>query len=379
MRNSIMKNKILLIVYSIFLMGLHANAQRCIDEKATLQTQNLFKNLYALQGKKIMFGHQDALAYGVGWKYEEGRSDIQSLVKDNPAIYGWDVGLIEWDSSRNLDGVPFTKMKQYIRQAYDAGAVVTISWHLRNPYTGNNAWDTTHGSMASVLPGAAKHELYKTWLNRLAAFLNDLKDEKGTRIPILFRPYHELTGNWFWWCQNNGSADEFKTLWKFTVDYLKNEKQLHHLLYVYNTAEFNNEAHFLERYPGDDYVDVLSMDKYQFAEKPMRQPFIQFMRRQLDIITRLAAQKKKIAALAETGLEAIPDKHWWTKTLWPILQGYALSYVLVWRNEGYMLSLKKMHYYAPYPGQASAKDFKKFYKNKTMLFQKKMRALNIYQ
>ncbi|RYF80682.1 MAG: beta-mannosidase, partial [Chitinophagaceae bacterium] len=313
-QNKMIKKICLLVGWLLPVFVLQSNAQTAIDAAATTATKNLFKNLYQLQKEKIIFGQQDALAYGVGWKYEKGRSDIHSVVKDRPGIYGWDIGGIELDSAKNLDAVPFSMMKQFIRDGHKRGAVITISWHMRNPFTGGSSWDTAHGSLPSILPGASKHALFTSWLDKVAAFMNDLKDEKGNFIPVLFRPFHELTGNWFWWCSNNGSPEEFKTAWKFTVDYLKNKKQLHHLLYVYNTANFNNQAHFLERYAGDDYADVLSYDMYQFGSRPQRDTFIYHMRSQLELLTKIAAQKNKIAALAETGLEAIPDPTWWTET-----------------------------------------------------------------
>ena len=379
LENKMIKKTCLLIGCLLPLLVLQSNAQTCIDTAATAATKNLFKNLYRLQQGKIIFGQQDALAYGVGWKYEKGRSDIHSVVKDRPGIYGWDIGGIELDSAKNLDAVPFSMMKQFIKEGYKKGAVITISWHMRNPFTGGSAWDTTKGSLPSILPGGSKHALFTTWLDKVAAFMNDLKDEKGNYIPVLFRPFHEVTGNWFWWCRNNGTAEEFKTAWTFTIDYLKNKKQLHHLLYVYNTAGFAGKEDFLERYAGDQYADVLSYDMYQFGGRPERDTFIYQMRAQLELLTKLAAEKNKIAALAETGLEAIPDRTWWTETLWPVLKGFPVSYVLVWRNEGYMPSEKKMHYYGPYPGQVSAKDFKKFYRNPVLLFEKKIKNCKLYK
>ncbi|NCU02987.1 MAG: beta-mannosidase [Chitinophagaceae bacterium] len=356
----------------------NTTAQSCSDVAATAATKMLYKKLHALQQQQIIFGHQDALAYGVGRKNAAGNSDIKIVAGDNPGMYGWDIGHLELDSTKNLDGVSFTKMKQYIQQGYKRGAVITISWHLRNPLTGGSAWDTTHGTVTSILPGGSKHELYKTWLDRVAVFMNSLKNEKGEMIPVLFRPFHELTGNWFWWCKNTNSTEEFKQLWIFTVDYLRQQKNIHHLLYVYNTANFSSEAEFLERYPGDAYVDVLSFDQYQHEAKEQKAVFIQSMRTKLSMLSAIATTKNKLGALAETGFESVPDDAWWTGTLWPVLKDFSLSYVLVWRNHGYMPSTNKMHYYAPYKGQQSAEDFRKFYRNPKILFEKKLKTKQLY-
>ncbi len=354
------------------------HAQKCSDENATVLTKKLFSNLFKLKNTFTIFGHQDDLAYGVGWKYENNRSDIHSLVNDFPGLYGWDIAHIELDSSKNIDGVPFDLMKQYIKDAFKRGGLITISWHARNPLTGKSAWDTTNGSLHSILPGNPNHTKYTVWLDKVAEFLIDLKSETGTPIPILFRPFHELTGNWFWWCKNVSSSHDFIKLWRFTTKYLQ-QKNIHNLLYVYNAADFSTSSDFLNRYPGNDVVDIVSFDRYQFPGKNSREEFIKIMKSQIGILKNVAVSKQKIAAIAETGYEAIPDKTWWTKTLLPLIQHNKLSYVLVWRNEGYMPSINKMHYYAPYPNQISATDFKLFYSDTSLLFEQNLRSKNIYQ
>ncbi|KQB99809.1 glycoside hydrolase family 26 protein [Pedobacter sp. Hv1] len=354
------------------------NAQSLSDPLATKETVALYKNLHKLSKQYTLFGHQDDLAYGVNWKYVAGKSDIKDVVNDYPAIYGWDMGRIELGSAKNIDGVPFNQMRKYIQEAYKKGAAITLSWHFDNPLTGGSSWDTTKNSVAAILPGGAKHQLYSSWLDKAAQFMQSLKGSKNEAIPILFRPFHELTGNWFWWGKNTSTPAELKQAWQFTINYLRNKKQLHNLIIVYNTNDFNTEHEFLERYPGDDLVDVVSFDLYQFEQKD-KQKFINAVRHQSTILTKVAKEKNKLAAFAETGFEAIPDATWWTETLLPAIKDYPLAYVLVWRNAGYSASMKKMHYYAPYKGQVSEKDFKKFYQYNKILFEKALGTKKIYQ
>ncbi len=373
------KTIIISLCFLLVLGSKNVFSQVCSDVYATALTKNLYHNLFQLKDTYTLFGHQDDLAYGVGWKYEKGRSDIKSVVQDYPALYGWDLAHLELDSAKNIDGVPFENMKSYIKDAYRRGGVVTISWHASNPLTEKSAWDITEGSLHSILPGNLKHEKYKTWLDKVAVFIQQLKTDQGAPIPILFRPFHELTGNWFWWGKNVSSSADFKAIWKFTVDYLQKEKNIHQLLYVYNTADFDSNADFLARYPGDDQVDILSFDKYQYEQNKGRENFIVSMEAQLGILTEVAKSKNKICAIAETGYEAVQDKTWWTNTLYPLIVKYPIAYVLVWRNQGYMATSKKMHYYAPYPGQISSADFKKFYQLPKVVFQNKLTTFHIYQ
>lgn len=134
----------------------------------------------------------------MGWKYRPGRSDIKDVTGDYPAVYGWELGRLELDHTVNLDSVLFVKMKGLIRAGYERSGVITISWHLNNPLTGATAWDPAKGTMASILPGGGKHALYKAWLDKVAAFLQDLKGRRGEYIPVVLRLFHEINGDWFW-------------------------------------------------------------------------------------------------------------------------------------------------------------------------------------
>ena len=131
-----------------------------VDRQATKETINLYRNLKKLLKKGVMFGHQDDVAYGVNWKYEDGRSDVKDVTGDYPAVYGFELGHLEADEPVNLDSVPFDKMKELISAAYERGGVITISWHLNNPLTGKSAWDPAPGTVASILPGGEKNDIY---------------------------------------------------------------------------------------------------------------------------------------------------------------------------------------------------------------------------
>ncbi|KQB39271.1 glycoside hydrolase family 26 protein [Flavobacterium aquidurense] len=339
------------------------------DKKATTQTVSLYKKLNQLSQKGYLFGHQDDLAYGVNWKYENGRSDVKDVVGDYPAVYGWDIAGLERNDANNIDGIPFIKMKQYIEEAHERGGISTISMHFDNPATGKSAWNNTPNSLKTILPGGENHKKFTLWLDKAADFFISLKDKKGKNIPILFRPYHELTGGWFWWGKGNCTPEEFKNLWKFTFEYLQN-KGVHNLIYIYNTSSFNSAEGFLENYPGDEYADILSFDSYQNNDDKDGKKFIAEVQNQLKTLNEIGTKHHKLIAIAEAGYEAIPDPKWWTGTLSKAIGDYKISYVLLWRNHGWQEKEQKMHYYAPYSGQISEKDFVDFYKLDRTLFEK---------
>jgi len=376
-----MKNNIITFIAVIFI-GTSCSSQQFIsntnlslsDKKATPETVSLYKKLNQLTQKGYMFGHQDDLAYGVNWKYENGRSDIKDVVGDYPAVYGWDLAGLEKDSPDNIDGIPFTKMKQFIEESHERGGITTISWHFDNPATGKSAWDNTPNSLKTVLPGGENHQKFTVWLDKAANYLLSLKDKKGKNIPVLFRPYHELTGGWFWWGKGNGTPEEFKSVWKFTFDYLQ-KKGVHNLIYIYNTSSFSSKEDFLANYPGDNYADIISFDSYQNNDDKQGEKFIAEVQNQLKIINEIGIEKHKLIAIAEAGYEAIPDPKWWTGTLSQAIGDYKISYVLLWRNHGWQEKEQKMHYYAPYTGQISAKDFVDFYNLDKTLFEKDIKKI----
>ncbi len=346
-----------------------------IDANATRQTVNLYHNLKKLVNNGFMFGHQDDLAYGVNWKYKKGRSDIKDVTGDYPALFGYELGRLEIDNPANLDSVPFDRMKDYIRWAYRKRCVVTLSWHLNNPLTGKSAWDSAGGTVASILPDGSKNELYKTWLDKVAAFVLSLKGKKGEYIPIIFRPFHELNGNWFWWGKDHCTPDEFRQLWQFTVSYLRDEKNVHNFLYAFNTDRFQNKEEYLERYPGDEWVDVVGFDIYQRDEA--KEKYLAEFDQMLSTLETIASEKNKIPALTEFGGN-LSDTTWWTDTFLKGIGNHKISYVMGWRNAGVKQN-DQMEYYVPFKGQVTADDFVKFYKSHVTLFAKDIKHKNLYK
>lgn len=350
-----------------------------VDKKATQETFNLFRNLQKGLQKGILFGHQDDMAYGVNWEYQNGRSDVKETAGEYPGLFGWELGGIENDAAVNLDSVPFDKMKDYIRKGYEAGAVITISWHLNNPLTGKTAWDPSPiNTIPAILPGGEKNELFKTWLDKVAVFLKSLKTNNGTYIPVIFRPYHELNGSWFWWGGKNCTTQEYVALWKYTVTYLRDTKEIHQLLYAYNTDRFSSEKEYLEKYPGNDWVDIVGFDIYQKGDILANDKFITEMDKSLFLLEAIANDKKKIPALTEFGFNTVPDSTWWTSVFLKSIEKHTIAFVLAWRNAGHK-AFSEIEFYVPYKGHSSAADFLKFSKKKKIFFEHRTKQLKLYQ
>ncbi len=341
-----------------------------IDKNATEETKALFHNLKELAKTNVLYGHQDDLAYGYSWWAEPGRSDVKETTGSYPAVYGWDLGDIrQEDKTTNLDNIEWENMKGWIKEGYSRGGIITISWHMNHPVTDGNTWDRTP-AVAAIIPGGEQHEKFKTWLDTFADFTQDLIGEEGELIPVIFRPYHEHTGSWFWWGEEQTSVEEYIILWRFTVEYLRDEKGVHNLLWAYSPdnqagREFEN---YMKKYPGDEYVDILGMDDYGSMDQRDPAEFSD----ELAWLVEEANKRGKIAALSETGVESIPNPSWWTGQVLPAFESNpkakGVAYILTWRNANKERE-NRDHFYASHPDHASAPNMKEFRDTDLIMFE----------
>lgn len=337
-----------------------------VDKKATYQTKALFYNLLHPNGPGILVGQQDATQYGVGWHDEPSRSDIKSVCGSNPAVYGWDMAEVVNAARQGRAVATDTTLRhhcQLVLDAYQRGGLNTFCWHMDNFVTGKNFYDTT-AVVAAILPGGARHAAYLRALDVAADYFRGLKAPDGTTVPVIFRPFHEHTGSWFWWGKRHCTRAEFVQLWRFTVKYLRDEKQVHNLLFAYSPDRVPNMAEYFERYPGDAYVDVLGFDDYgDFNAVAAPNKGVAT----LAAIVGEAHKRRKTPALTEAGLEKLTVPNWFDENLLGQIkadpQARQIAYLMVWRNA------HNGHFYAPYPGHASVPGFLRFYQDPLTVFE----------
>ena len=332
----------------------------------------LAERMLTLQQRGYMMGHQDDPMYGVTWagtydgdRAELGRSDVLATVGDYPAVMGFDLGGIEMGDTKNLDSVPFTRIHDELTAHYGRGGIVTLSWHPRNPLTGGTAWDVSDKTVVkSILEGGSQHAKFLTWMQRVGDFIATLKTQDGQPVPIIFRPWHENNGSWFWWGQTLCTDDEFRGLWNMLQDYLSVERGFSNLLWSYspNLDGGWTEARFMQRYPGNDRVTLIGEDAYQWGTED---DFKRALTADLIFLSDFAKKNGKLLAMTECGLKNMTDATWWTRVLQPIMNQYPLSYFLLWRNY-------KKEYFGPSPELPCAADFRKLYKAKNTLFLKEI-------
>lgn len=341
-----------------------------ITNNATPETQALYANMKRLAKTHIMFGHQAANQYGHSWKDIPGKTDVNDVCGSHPAVYGHDFSELTMKNTEKRQEEIETKLRFYVREAYLRGGINTMSWHLVNPVSEKSFYwkDDPVAAVPLIIPGGSHHDAYKEKLRTIAAFAQSVKGDRGELIPMIFRPFHEYDGDWFWWgVPHHCTADEFITLWRFTVSYLRDSLRVKSFMYAISSdVRLNSREELQQYYPGDDYTDMIGQDNYQDFKGGGKGSLAEFERK-IRMVSDFAKERNKLCALTETGIEGIPHSTWWTGVLLPLLKdkGLELSYVLVWRNA----YNNPTHYFAPFPGQISSDDFVRFREDGYTLFE----------
>lgn len=335
-----------------------------VDKNASTETVALFYNLRNLGKTKIIIGQQDAFN---SFYQNSGSSDIKKTTGNDPSILGSDFMFItDKDNPNNNWYVQQeNKIIQDTKDAYTKGMINTFCWHLREPYNEKSFYSADMTSeqrtdaFKSLLPGGKFNDWYKKKLDKVASVVSNLKDTNGKQIPIIFRPFHEFDGNWFWWGANYCTAEEYISVYRFTVNYLRDTKNVHNILFAFSPDNsYTTPSSYLSRYPGDDYVDILGMDNYgDFDNKGTSGASL--ANSKLKLISDLAISKNKIAALTETGYRVTSTtpaiNNWFSTYLYDAItnNNLQIAYVMFWSNTS-------SGYYVPTPGNSNVADFQNF-------------------
>ena len=267
-----------------------------IDKKATGSTRALFSFMIDQYGRKVFSGQFDMADI----EY------IRTTTGKTPAIGCFD--LIDYSPSRIQYGAnPFGSTENWINWVRK-DAIISLMWHWNAPadlidQPGQEWWrgfytDATTFDLATVLADKNSSR-YQLLLRDMDAIAVQLKKFRSQDIPVLWRPLHEASGGWFWWGAKG--ADAFIELWRLMVDRFTSYHQLHNLIWVYTHGDSS-------WYPGDNYVDVVSLDIYTDPSSSMSGEWEN---------TQKQFNGRKLVALSESGTLPDPDnirtyKTWWS-------------------------------------------------------------------
>ena len=220
------------------------------DAQATFAARMLMTSLVADYGK-------------VTWSGQHNSGDIaviQNTTGRKPVIVSGD--LIDYSPTRvQYGGMPANYTESQIALE-SSGYVLSLLWHWNAPTNlintvGHEWWrafytDSTTFDVAAALANTNSTE-YAMMLRDIDAIAVQLKKVSSNNIPVLWRPLHEASGGWFWWGAKGSGP--FKSLWRLLYQRLTVYHNLHNLIWVCTNID-------PAWYPGNDVVDILSVDDY---------------------------------------------------------------------------------------------------------------------
>ncbi len=361
--------------YCIFVLISFCLTISCVKKNQDNETKRLYANLKKMSGKGILFGmaNPTSISYELAKNSGISQSDCKDITGSHPAFYESD---LMWYSDPDFKRRDMEAMKL----AYKRGAVCGYCWHLGGMESGSFYAKNGDTGLVKQIVSSNNREQNPA----LDWFLSQLDKAaipvfKELDFPIVFRPFHEMNGSWFWWGKNWCNREEYKAIYQLTVDYLR-KAGIDNILYAWSP----DADSAMEFYPGDDYVDILGMDIYEPGIDPMKSH--ERMIRALGELTDYAAGHGKVVAITECGCRKdgkiwrYPDLYpdFWTKyVLGPILndeKAKRIIWISSWYNADWNQD-KEGQFYIPYKHLSTPKgvecmaDFIKFYNNPATIFE----------
>ena len=188
--------------------------------------------------------------------YSTGIEEAQWMYDNTgkwPALTGFDY----INYTRDWSTINFTELTDNAKAWWNENGLVTIMWHWRDPLKKSDGFYTKDTSFDVSKISDTNSDEYKAMIADIDVIASYLKQLKDAKVPVIWRPLHEASGEWFWWGAKG--AEPCKKLWKLMFDRLVNHHQLNNLIWVW-TSDSAGSA--IDWYPGDEYVDIIGMDIY---------------------------------------------------------------------------------------------------------------------
>jgi len=243
-----------------------------VTPNASPEARALLQFLYSISGKYTLTGQHNF----PNIKDKNSRF-AANYIGETPVVFSTDWGFAEDGDTDSYLARP--DIVEEIKRQHRLGSIITICWHAVPPTANEPVIFRTRyagaapESLASVqgrlldqqfkdilTPGT---NLYKRWCAQVDSIAVYLKKLQEAHVPILWRPYHEMNGDWFWWGGHRGEYGTVK-LYHQIFDRLVNHHKLNNLIWVWSVDRPNNpEMHFSNYFPGTEYLDIFSLDVYR--------------------------------------------------------------------------------------------------------------------
>lgn len=219
-------------------------AHRLVHPRPSVEAAALYAYLWSIYGHRTLTGQQESGTTPAGPTAE--LDYLQQVTGRLPAILGLDY----------ITPADQANVNERATAWHRSGGIVTLCWHWGAPDIGTGYENSKKDFdvPAALTPGTLQNRLMMDQMAHVADLLAVLRDR---RVPVLWRPFHEFSGDWFWWGKHGPNA--FKRLWVLMHDFYTQQRQLNNLIWVCGWAGQNVDPAY---FPGFDRVDVAGADFY---------------------------------------------------------------------------------------------------------------------
>lgn len=242
-----------------------------VSPKASPETKALLDFFYQISGKHTLSGQHNFPSSG-----DRNTQFASNYIGKTPAVWSQDFGFAKAGDQDSYLARPDI-IKEAIRQ-HKLGSVITLCWHAVPPTADEPVtfqplpgYDTM--KLASVqgklqeqqfkdllTPGTAIYQHWLKQVDEIAAYLKQLQD---AHVPVLWRPYHEMNGDWFWWGGRYEGKYTTAALYRQLFDRMVNYHKLNNLVWVWSVDRPSQPGREFDKYyPGNEYLDILAIDIY---------------------------------------------------------------------------------------------------------------------
>lgn len=343
-----------------------------VDNGATTETKNLLNKLGRIGvSHQFIFGQEFPMSFKLNsLRWNLNTSDSKDVTGDHPGVFGIDPHYMLYKGTQQRD-LHINEAKY----AYNNGGVVTFDFHQQSRFNSKiYIKDITDNRDKSLMYDIVNDlNGSRQWFyQELDVIIGWINNDLG--FPIVFRLFHEMNGNWFWWgtSATNHTQQLYIDFFKLTVDYIRDQSNL--VLFSWSpNAPF--DANF---YPGNDYVDIIGVDIYE--------PSASGLTSLLRTLSTYAVNNRKVAALTETGYRGgyvTKEPRFWTSTILKAIKDgggdIKIAWVLAWFNAPWTSSQSDLFIPDNQTTGVAKSDFIDFYNDPYTLFLRDVQKLKMYE
>lgn len=258
-----------LLISPTLVPGAPATIDPPVSPNATPEVRALLTYLNGLSGNHILAGQQEDVSVP-SWHTYGDNVEMDYLLRTTgrlPVIRGYDFIWYMYSADIARGQTLASRATQWSRSGGIVQAAVHWFTEIGSPpgsvqfYTPSGTKvGTTFDIRQAVIEGTPENLEFVAKMDRMAAELIKLRD---AHVPVIWRPFHECSGNqwgaWFWWGAKG--AEPLKQAWRYMFDRFTRVHGLNNLIWCFNPT-LDVPTFLADWYPGDDVVDIISLDVY---------------------------------------------------------------------------------------------------------------------